>query len=165
MSSKPKFTQLFSNLPAVNWLAAARFFLFASRDVWFVVGLPVYLYSVLGWKFSDVGAFLALWVIGYGAVQAAAPQILRYRRPDRAPTGMTAFVWVVMLTIIPAAIALALQLGWNPASVLIIVTKRIFVSTAEFFRFASIWMPILASFSSLTDIPQKVATYIVAVQS
>ena len=120
MSAKPKFTQLFSNLPAVNWLAAARFFLFASRDVWFVVGLPVYLYSVLGWEFSDVGAFLALWVIGYGAVQVAAPRLLGHRRSGRAPTGMTALVWVVMLTIIPAAIAFALQLGWDPASVLII---------------------------------------------
>ena len=38
-----KFTQMFSNNHAVNVLAAARIFLFASRDVWFVVGLPFFL--------------------------------------------------------------------------------------------------------------------------
>ena len=36
---------MFSNNRAVNVLAAARIFLFASRDVWFVVGLPVFLRS------------------------------------------------------------------------------------------------------------------------
>jgi len=60
MKSKPKFTQVFSKTPAINWLSAARFFLFGSRDVWFVVGLPVFLYSVLGWGFTEVGGFLAL---------------------------------------------------------------------------------------------------------
>ncbi len=80
MKSKPKFTQVFSNRPEINWLAAARFFLFGSRDAWFVVGLPVFLYSVLGWSFTQVGAFLALWVIGYGVVQASAPKLLRRSR-------------------------------------------------------------------------------------
>ena len=50
MKSKPKFTQVFSNTPAINWLSAARFFLFGSRDLWFVVALPVFLVSVLGWS-------------------------------------------------------------------------------------------------------------------
>jgi hypothetical protein len=44
--------------------------LFASRDVWFVVSVPIFLASVLGWSFTQIGAFLALWVIGYGFVQA-----------------------------------------------------------------------------------------------
>ena len=74
---------MFSNSRAVNVLAAARFFLFASRDVWFVVGLPVYLESQLGWSFWQAGAFLALWVIGYGAVQAVAPLLARAAAPAR----------------------------------------------------------------------------------
>ena len=61
---------MFSNNRAVNVLAAARIFLFASRDVWFVVGLPVFLRTELGWSFWQVGSFLAVWVIGYGVVQA-----------------------------------------------------------------------------------------------
>jgi hypothetical protein len=40
--AKAKFSQMFSNNRAVNVLAAARIFLFASRDVWFVIALPVF---------------------------------------------------------------------------------------------------------------------------
>ena len=69
-----RFSQMFSNSRAVNLLSAARLFLFASRDVWFVVGLPVYLETRLGWSFWQAGAFLAIWVIGYGAVQAVGAE-------------------------------------------------------------------------------------------
>ncbi len=72
-NKKARFGQMFSNSRAVNILAGARIFLFASRDVWFVVGLPVYLRTEQGWSFWGVGTFLAVWVIGYGAVQAFAP--------------------------------------------------------------------------------------------
>jgi hypothetical protein len=56
---------LFSREPAINRLSAARFFLFGARDIWFVVGAPVFLSASLGWSFTRVGSFLALWVIGY----------------------------------------------------------------------------------------------------
>jgi hypothetical protein len=36
--------------------------LFAARDVWFVVSVPIFLASLLGWSFTQVGGFLALWV-------------------------------------------------------------------------------------------------------
>ena len=119
MKTKPKFTQVFSNTPAINWLSAARFFLFGSRDVWFVVGLPVYLYSVLGWSFTRVGGFIALWVIGYGIVQASAPRLLRRSHHGRGPGGGTARLWAFVLAGFPLAIALALQYGLDPALVLV----------------------------------------------
>ncbi len=119
MKSKPKFTQVFSNRPEINWLAAARFFLFGSRDVWFVVGLPVFLYSVLGWSFTQVGGFLALWVIGYGFVQAFAPKLIRRSHHGQGPGGGTARLWAFVLALLPAGIALALGLGWDPGWVLI----------------------------------------------
>jgi predicted MFS family arabinose efflux permease len=119
MKSKPKFTQVFSNRPAINWLAAARFFLFGSRDVWFVVGLPVFLYSVLGWSFTQVGGFLALWVIGYGLVQASAPRLIRRSHHGRGPGGGTARLWALVLAAFPAAIALGLHYELNPALVLV----------------------------------------------
>src|SRR4029077_6541372 len=72
--SKVKFTTLFSKSSAVNWLSAARLFLFSARDVWFVVGLPVFLASNLHWSFWQVAAFCAGWFIGYGIV-------LTIRRP------------------------------------------------------------------------------------
>jgi len=119
MKVKPKFTQVFSNRPEINWLAAARFFLFGSRDVWFVVGLPVFLHSVLGWSFTQVGGFLALWVIGYGFVQASAPRLVRRSHHGQGPGGGTARLWAFVLALFPAGIALAMQQGWDPATVLI----------------------------------------------
>jgi predicted MFS family arabinose efflux permease len=119
MKARPKFTQVFSNTPAINWLSAARFFLFGSRDVWFVVGLPVFLYSVLGWSFTRVGGFIALWVIGYGIVQAGAPRLIRRSHHGRGPGGGTARLWAFVLAGFPAVIALALQHGLDPALVLV----------------------------------------------
>ncbi|MFN2169139.1 MAG: MFS transporter, partial [Anaerolineae bacterium] len=114
---KPPFRHIFSNLPAVNWLSGARFFLFGARDVWFVVGLPVFLYSVLGWSFTQVGGFLAVWVIGYGAVQALAPAMFRRDRRGVAPGGAAAVLWAALLALVPASMALAMGGGWDPAAV------------------------------------------------
>jgi len=117
-----KFRQMFSNNRAVNVLAAARIFLFASRDVWFVVGLPFFLYSVLGWSFWQAGALLAAWVIGYGAVQAAAPRLMG-RRGDgagREPDGRTALWLALVLALCPAAIAIALEAGLDGTVAIIV---------------------------------------------
>ncbi len=73
--AKPSRTmrELFARSRGVNLLAAARIFLFGARDVWFVVGLPVFLYAS-GWTFVEVGGYLAAWTIAYGAIQAIAPK-------------------------------------------------------------------------------------------
>jgi hypothetical protein len=115
-----RFGQMFSNSRAVNVLAAARIFLFASRDVWFVVGLPVFLRAELGWSFWQVGTFLAVWVIGYGAVQAAAPRLVRRRAAgDAEPTGRTAAVLAFALAAFPAAIAVVLTTALDAGTVLV----------------------------------------------
>lgn len=108
-----RFRHMFSNSRAVNLLSAARVFLFASRDVWFVVGLPVYLRSVLGWSFWEVGGFMAIWVIGYGIVQGLAPRLLQ-RPGGRTPTGGTAVWLAFVLAAFPAGIAIALSAGADP---------------------------------------------------
>jgi predicted MFS family arabinose efflux permease len=120
MKSKPKFTQVFSNRVEINWLSAARFFLFGSRDVWFVVGLPVFLSGVLGWSHMQVGGFLALWVIGYGIVQASAPKLVRRSHHGQGPGGGTARLWASLLALFPAGMALAMGQGWDPARVLVL---------------------------------------------
>ena len=76
------FRELFAKTRSINLMAAARIFLFGSRDVWFVVGLPVFLYSQ-GWRYMEVAGFIASWTIGYGLVQALAPYVIR-RSPDGA---------------------------------------------------------------------------------
>ncbi|MEZ5596071.1 MAG: organoarsenical effux MFS transporter ArsJ [Pseudomonadales bacterium] len=108
MRAKPRFRQIFSRRPAINWLAGARLFLFASRDVWFVVALPVFLHEVLGWTATRVGAFLAAWIIGYGVLQVLSPAVLQPRADSPPPGGQTARRWVLVLAVVPAAIALAL---------------------------------------------------------
>lgn len=117
-----RFRHMFSNSRAVNVLAAARIFLFASRDVWFVVGLPVYLETVLGWSFIQTGGFLAIWVIGYGAVQAAAPRFVRRRGEGGGaePDGRTATWLAFALAVFPAAIAIGLSLELDPTAVIVI---------------------------------------------
>ena len=125
IKTKVKFRQLFSKSPEINVLSAARFFLFGARDVWFVVGLPVFLYSVLNWSFEQVGGFLAIWVIGYGLVQSLAPTMLRRFGSRQPPQAGTIRFWTGLLIGIPAAIALALQLNF-PAGQTIIIGLMIF---------------------------------------
>ena len=120
--AKARFRHMFSNDRAINLLAGARVFLFASRDVWFVVGLPVYLRTVLGWSFWQVGIFLAVWVIGYGAVQAFAPQIMarRSRNHGNPPDGGSATRLALVLAVPPAAIAIALSSSLDAGLVLVV---------------------------------------------
>ena len=119
---KAKFKQMFSNNRAVNVLAAARIMLFASRDVWFVVGLPVYLRTERGWSFWEAGGFLAIWVIGYGIVQASAPRLTRRRRDgvERHPDGATATWLAFVLAAAPAGIAIALSSHVSPTIVVVV---------------------------------------------
>lgn len=117
--NKPKFRELFSKSRAINILSAARLFLFGARDVWFVVALPVFLSSQLGWDFWWVGGFLAAWVIGYGIVQSIAPLIIG-KAQGKVPGGSHAFLWALILTGIPAAIALGMSATSLPVTQVLI---------------------------------------------
>jgi len=119
-----KFRHLLSKSRAINVLSAARMFLFGARDVWFVVALPVFLASSLGWPPWQVGAFLALWIIGYGVVQALAPWI-RLKRGARTPDGRSALGWATALTLVPASMALLLWQG-QPAQPVLLVGLAVF---------------------------------------
>ena len=118
-SYKPKFTETLSKSRDINLLSAARFFLFGSRDIWFVVALPVFLQSQLQWTHLQVGSFMACWVIGYGLIQAIAPKITGSNQ-QQTPRGSALTSWVTRLAVIPALIAGVLAYGLDPAMVLII---------------------------------------------
>ncbi len=104
----------------VNLLAAARITLFGARDVWFVVGLPVFLYAS-AWTFAEVGAFLAVWTIGYGLVQGAAPALVRHSPDGLSREVPAARAWALGLAAVPALLALILVLA-SPARPDLIVT-------------------------------------------
>ncbi|MAG68305.1 MAG: MFS transporter [Pseudomonadales bacterium] len=116
-SGKPKFRELLSKSRAINLLSAARLFLFGARDVWFVIALPVYLSSALGWDFWLVGGFMASWVIGYGLVQSIAPQLTGRQQ---VPGGRSAAGWALLLAMLPAAIAVGMHLTPQNASAVLI---------------------------------------------
>jgi predicted MFS family arabinose efflux permease len=99
--------ELFAKSRAVNLLASARVFLFGARDVWFVVGLPVFLY-VSGWSFIKVGGFLAAWTIAYGIVQTGAPRLVTRSTDGLSREVPGARLWSLLLAGIPVAIALVL---------------------------------------------------------
>ncbi|MCP9860238.1 MULTISPECIES: organoarsenical effux MFS transporter ArsJ [unclassified Cyanobium] len=108
MKSKPAFKALFSKSEGINVLSLARFFLFGARDVWFVVALPVFLQSSLGWRFWEVGGFMGLWVIGYGIVQGSAPSLRQAWGQSRPPGPSAVQFWAALLTAIPALMAITL---------------------------------------------------------
>jgi predicted MFS family arabinose efflux permease len=104
--SKKPFRGILSKSRSVNVLSAARFFLFGARDVWFVVGVPVFLSTSLAWGFAEVGGFLAAWVIGYGVIQSFAPAVIGRFSGGRAPGRRSAQVLAFLLAVVMAALAL-----------------------------------------------------------
>ncbi|MCG7630062.1 organoarsenical effux MFS transporter ArsJ [Epibacterium sp. MM17-32] len=118
-----KFSEVFSKSANINWLSAARVFLFGARDVWFVVGIPVYFYAVLSdgteegnrAAFFMIGTFMAIWIICYGAVQAAAPRILRAPSRSEADLIAAARRWAAMLAVVPAILTAAVLMSGGPA--------------------------------------------------
>ena len=125
--SKPKFSEIFSKSRAVNILSVARFFLFGARDIWFVVALPVFLSSQLGWDFWWIGGFLAAWVIFYGLVQSLAPNIIQFKQniAHNKSTASIACIWALALTLVTAIIALLLVMGL-PTTLTLVVGLFIF---------------------------------------
>jgi len=117
-SYKPKFTELFAKTRAINQLSAARFFLFASRDIWFVVALPVFLQSQWGWSYTTVGTLMAAWVIAYGLVQSSAPMVTQ-RVFVHSPDGKTALILAMLLALIPMGIVGFTYIGANAIVALI----------------------------------------------
>jgi predicted MFS family arabinose efflux permease len=113
--SKPPFKGVLSNSKRINRLSLARLALFAARDVWFVVSVPIFLASVLGWTFTQIGAFLALWVIAYGGVQSVSPILLAKVTRGRAPGPAMASSLGLGLAAVTALIPIGLQAGAPPA--------------------------------------------------
>jgi predicted MFS family arabinose efflux permease len=155
---KVKFRDIFSKSSKVNVLSAARLFLFAARDVWFVIGLPLYLASMLGWNHTQVGAFLAAWVILYGLVQSCAPQITGKSTTNPA-TGRDAFIWAGVLVIVTGLLALAVQLQWYPQLSIII---GLMIFGAVFAINSSLHSYLIVNYASADGVSLDVGFYYMA---
>ena len=159
MSTKPKFSALFSNSQGINMLSLARFFLFGARDVWFVVALPVFLEGALGWSFGEIGGFLGLWVIGYGIVQASAPALRKLWTQTSSPDVKAVSFWSAVLTAIPALIAVAL---WRDVDVTIAITAGLAAFCVVFAMNSSIHSYMVLAFTEQEDVSLNVGFYYMA---
>ncbi|MDW8443333.1 MAG: organoarsenical effux MFS transporter ArsJ [Acetobacteraceae bacterium] len=154
-----RMRELFAKTRAINLLAAARIVLFGARDVWFVVGLPVFLYAA-GWGFAEVGGFLALWTIGYGIVQGFA-----YRVVARSPDGLSAEVpaarlWAGVLALVPAAILAGLAA--MPAQAVPIVVLGLALFGVVFAVNSSVHSYLIVAYAGSEKVAEDVGFYYAA---
>lgn len=119
--SSKSMKELFGKSRGVNLLAAARIFMFGARDVWFVVGLPVFLYAN-GWRFLEVGGFLAAWTIAYGGIQALAPALVTRSADGLSREIPAARLWAGLLTAVPVVLAFVMLTPglWRPDIILVV---------------------------------------------
>lgn len=152
---KPPLRSVLSKSSPINRLSAARFFLFGSRDIWFVVALPVFLSDQLGWSHSGVGAFLAAWVIGYGIVQSFAPRILARggRHVDEVHATQR---WALVLAVVSAAIAVLVALD---VAVTTAIVGGLIVFGAVFAMNSSLHSFLVLVFSDEDDVALDVGFY------
>ena len=152
---KPPLRSILAKSESINRLSAARFFLFGSRDIWFVVALPVFLADDLGWSNQGVGGFLATWVIGYGIVQSFAPRILG-RGGAQVDEIRAAQLWALILGGVTALIALAVgfDVGRTPA-----VVVGLIVFGAVFAMNSSLHSYLILAYSDDDDVALDVGFY------
>lgn len=123
--SANKLAGLWKQNRNIKILSAARVFLFGARDIWFVVAIPVFLSTAFQWNFTQVGGFMATWVIGYGLVQAVAPALLHFRNKGRAPGGRVTLELTFLLFACMATIATLFTLGLG-GKILVVVGLYVF---------------------------------------
>ena len=153
------FKDLFSKSKGINVLSMARFFLFGARDVWFVVALPVFLETSLNWNFSEIGAFLGLWVIGYGFVQALAPTLRNVWGKKSNPGVSTIKFWSAVLTAIPGLIAIAL---WRQSDPGIAITAGLIAFGVVFAMNSSIHSYMVLAYTDADSVSLNVGFYYMA---
>lgn len=155
---KVKFKQLFSKSREINFLSFARLFLFGSRDVWFVVGLPIFLAETFDWSHSMVGGFLAAWIIGYGLVQAAAPKLIRAKGSALDGAGLIR-LWGAALMVLTLTLAALVQFGVYAGAV---VTIGLLVFGVVFAVNSSIHSFLILAYSDDDHVALNVGFYYMA---
>jgi hypothetical protein len=153
---KPKLRSILSKSTAINRLSAARFFLFGSRDIWFVVALPIFLTDVFGWSFEQVGGFLAAWLIGYGIVQSFAPRLLRRSIASVDAEIGAARTWAFVLAMVSASMAVGVALD---VAVTAVVVGGLIVFGVVFAINSSLHSYLILAYSQGDDVSLDVGFY------
>ena len=73
IKNKPFFKDLSSKSQVIKVLSIVYFFSLWSNRCMVRSSTSCFFETYLNWNFSEIGAFLGLWVIGYGFIQAFAP--------------------------------------------------------------------------------------------
>ena len=166
-----KFSEVFSKSANVNWLSAARVFLFGARDVWFVVGIPIYFYAVLSdgttagnrTAFFLIGTFMALWVILYGLIQANAPRILRAKTRPTDELMKVARGWAWSLAAVPAILTgIAIIAGKPQLWLTISLVAGLLIFGIVFAVNSSLHSYLLLSFTKAERVTMDVGFYYMA---
>lgn len=154
-SKKTPLRSILSKSEAINRLSFARFFLFASRDIWFVVALPIFLHDELEWSTYGVGGFLAVWVIGYGMIQSVAPRFLRGSDEITA-----AQRWALALGVVSAIIATAVGAeAGGDAGIAVAIVGGLLVFGAVFALNSSLHSYLILAYSDDDDVSIDVGFY------
>jgi len=160
--SKPKLIEIFAKTRSINYLSAARLFLFAARDVWFVVALPVYMAVTLEWEHASIGGFFAVWIMVYGAIQSVAPKLIHVPRTNdtsNAKVVAPAIQWVAGLAVVTAALSLGFSFGWVTPPLLVL---GLFVFGAVFAVNSSLHSFMIVSLASADNTSMDVGFYYMA---
>jgi hypothetical protein len=170
-SKEAKFSSVWSKDVLVNRLSLARMFLFGARDVWFVVGIPVYFQAILSdgtpegrrLAFFLIGGFMALWIVAYGAVQAAAPKLLAAQANSQAAMIAKAIAWAGYLVPIPFVLALAAWVAGVPAPWLSLVVVAGLLAFGFVFAInSSVHSYLILAFAKEERVSQDVGFYYMA---
>ena len=157
--ARKKLRGLLSKSREINVLSAARFFLFGARDIWFVVGVPVFLSAGLAWGFTQVGGFLATWVIGYGVIQSVAPAVIGRFTGGRSPGRRSAQVLAFLLAGVMTAVAAGVASGRHPE---VVVLGGLALFGVVFAINSSVHSYLILAYSDGDDVALNVGFYYMA---
>ena len=166
--SGSKFKEIFSNNANINWLSFSRIFLFGARDVWFVVGVPIYFYTFLSqqnsavndFAFFIVGSFMAIWIIFYGIIQALVPKLKFVRNKTEKQLLEAPFRWVIILSLAPISLSLLLFLiDRTSVSSLVIMVIGLLVFAVLFAINSSLHSYLILSFTNTKRVSRDVGFY------
>jgi len=159
--AKSKITgkDLFSKSREINILSFARIFLFASRDVWFVVAIPVFFAEKLGWNFNQIGFFMAAWIVGYGIIQAFVPRLSK-QTTDAQSGAQAAMLWGFILLILPVSMTLGCL--FLPDYIVWILISGLLIFALAFAVNSSLHSYLIVSFSDADKVSLSVGFYYMA---